>query len=174
MPNFLQSDFFLQILPIHLNIDDPNRSKLCLIRKVPTPIKPVELSSDHSQITLAYFDKKSTVDYIGAVQGIPVAFDAKECATDTFPLANIHTHQMQFMEDFEKQQGIAFFLLYFSHRDIFYYLRFFDVKIFWNRMEEGGRKSFKFDELDENFFFESPNGLWVPYLKPMQKDLDCR
>ena len=36
-------------------------------------------------ITLAYFEQKSTVDYIGAVQGIPVCFDAKECNTDTFP-----------------------------------------------------------------------------------------
>ena len=58
-------------------------------------------------ITLAYFDQKSTVDYIGAIQGIPVCFDAKECHTDTFPLANIHPHQVQFMEDFEKQGGVS-------------------------------------------------------------------
>ena len=56
-------------------------------------------------ITLAYFEQKSTVDYIGAVQGIPVCFDAKECDSDTFPLQNIHAHQVQFMEDFEKQEG---------------------------------------------------------------------
>ena len=39
-------------------------------------------------------DQKSTVDYIGAVQGIPVCFDAKECAADTFSLQNIHRHQV--------------------------------------------------------------------------------
>lgn len=49
---------------------------------------------------------KSTVDYIGVVQGIPVCFDAKETAVDIFPLQNIHEHQVNFMSDFEKQQGI--------------------------------------------------------------------
>ena len=58
---------------------------LALIQKIPTPITPVKMDKEHRQITLAYFEKKSTVDYIGAVQGIPVCFDAKECSADTFP-----------------------------------------------------------------------------------------
>ena len=79
---------------------------LALIQKIPTPITTVKMDKDHHQITLAYFDQRSTVDYIGAVQGIPVCFDAKECNVDTFPLHNIHEHQMKFMSDFEKQEGI--------------------------------------------------------------------
>ena len=59
---------------------------LALIQKVPTPITPIKIDSESRHITLAYFDQKSTVDYIGAVQGIPVCFDAKECAVDTFSL----------------------------------------------------------------------------------------
>ena len=55
-------------------------------------------SSRH--ITLAYFEQKSTVDYIGVVQGIPVCFDAKECQVNTFPLQNIHPHQVEFMREF--------------------------------------------------------------------------
>ena len=86
---------------------------LALIQKVPTPITPIKIDKDQRQITLAYFGQKSTVDYIGAVQGIPVCFDAKECAADTFALQNIHEHQVVFMEKFEKQGGIAFFLIYF-------------------------------------------------------------
>ena len=74
---------------------------LALVQKIPTPITPVEMSKNHRCITLAYFEKQSTVDYIGAVQGIPVCFDAKECASDTFPLANIHEHQLAFMRAFE-------------------------------------------------------------------------
>ena len=58
---------------------------LCLIQKVPTPITPINIDKDTRHITLAYFDKKSTVDYIGVVQGIPVCFDAKECHSDLFP-----------------------------------------------------------------------------------------
>ena len=92
---------------------------LVLIQKIPTPITPINIDKESRHITLAYFEQKSTVDYIGVVQGIPVCFDAKECHTDTFPLANIHEHQVIFMERFEKQQGIAFLLIYFTHRDEF-------------------------------------------------------
>ena len=95
---------------------------LALIQKVPTPITPIRIDQEHRHITLAYFDKKSTVDYIGAVQGIPVCFDAKECQTEVFPLANIHEHQLLFMQEFEKQKGVAFLLLYFAEKNIFYYL----------------------------------------------------
>ena len=62
---------------------------LALIQKIPTPITPMEIDRQTKHITLAYFDQKSTVDYIGAVQGVPVCFDAKECAQDTFSLRNI-------------------------------------------------------------------------------------
>ena len=82
---------------------------LALIQKIPTPITPVRMDKENRHITLAYFEQRSTVDYIGAVQGIPVCFDAKECAADTFPLANIHPHQVEFMQAFEKQGGVASF-----------------------------------------------------------------
>ena len=71
---------------------------LALIQKIPTPITPIAIDKVSRHITLAYFDQKSTVDYIGVVQGIPVCFDAKECNSDTFPLANVHAHQVTFME----------------------------------------------------------------------------
>ena len=84
---------------------------LALIQKIPSPITPINIDKENRHITLAYFDQKSTVDYIGAVQGIPVCFDAKECAVDTFSLQNIHDHQVEFMMNFEKQGGIAFLIL---------------------------------------------------------------
>lgn len=83
--------------------------KLGLIQKIPTPITPVKINEETRQISLAYFEQKSTVDYIGAVQGIPVCFDAKECKTDTFPLQNIHEHQVTFMKNFEEQGRNFFF-----------------------------------------------------------------
>ena len=46
--------------------------KLALIQKIPTPITPINIDKESRHITLAYFDQKSTVDYIGTVQGIPV------------------------------------------------------------------------------------------------------
>ena len=147
---------------------------LALIQKIPTPITPVEMDKEHGHITLAYFDKKSTVDYIGVVQGVPVCFDAKECAADTFALQNIHEHQVLFMRDFEKQEGIAFILIYFTKRDIYYYMRDEELERFWKRAEDGGRKSFRYDELDEAFFFKSTNGYYIPYLEMLEKDLELR
>lgn len=147
---------------------------LALIQKIPTPITPIDIDKETRHITLAYFEKKSTIDYIGAVQGIPVCFDAKECHLDAFPMHNIHEHQMTFMEDFEKQDGISFFLIYFSHREIYYYMRFEEALKFWNRGRSGGRKSVRIEELDDEFFFSSSNGYFLPYLDMINKDLGKR
>ncbi len=159
---------------INLTNDKYREKHLALIQKVPTPITPVEIDQSTRHITLAYFDQKSTVDYIGAVQGVPVCFDAKECKYDTFALDNIHEHQIKFMEDFERQDGVAFFLINYTNKNLYYYMRFSEVKVFWDRMEQGGRKSFRFDELDEAWFFKEKAGLFVPYLPMLQKDLEER
>lgn len=147
---------------------------LALIQKVPTPITPIKFDKESRHITLAYFDQKSTVDYIGAVQGIPVCFDAKECKTDTFPLANIHKHQIEFMLDFEKQQGVAFFLIYFIKEDVFYYLTLEKLLEFIDRAENGGIKRFKFEELPPEFILERSREVLVPYLDGIEKDLEKR
>ena len=147
---------------------------LALIQKIPTPITPIRIDKDERHITLAYFDQKSTVDYIGAVQGLPVCFDAKECAADTFALANIHEHQVNFMENFEKQGGVAFFILFFCHKNQFYYLPYAHLRYFWDRAKEGGRKSFRYDELNPEYFLPKKQGILVPYLDMIQKDLDTR
>lgn len=147
---------------------------LALIQKIPTPITPIKMDKEHRQITLAYFEQKSTVDYIGAVQGIPICFDAKECAADTFSLQNIHEHQVRFMEQFEKQGGIAFFLIYYTARDAFYYLPYEMLRFFWDRAKEGGRKSFRYEELNPAYLLPKINGILVPYLEIVKKDLEDR
>ena len=144
---------------------------LALIQKIPTPITPVKMDKNTRHITLAYFEQKSTVDYIGAVQGIPVCFDAKECAADTIPQANIHAHHMRFMKEFEQQKGIAFLLLFFRSRDEIYYLPYRDAEHFWNRAEEGGRKSFTYEEIDRTYRVSGTTGLPDHFLEQIQKDL---
>lgn len=146
-------------------------SGLALIQKIPTPITPMRIDREAGHITLAYFDQKSTVDYIGVVQGIPVCFDAKECAEKTFSLRNIHPHQVQFMREFESQDGIAFFLIYYTKEEIFYYLPFRLFLPFWERSMKGGRKSFRMDELDLTYIIPREKGLIIPYLEMVNKDL---
>ena len=154
--------------------DSYREKKLALIQKVPTPITPISIDKESRHITLAYFDQKSTVDYIGAVQGIPVCFDAKECAVETFPLHNIHPHQIAFMREFEEQGGISFIILSYTVKNEIYYLPFDEILRFWTRMEEGGRKSFTYEEVDKSWQIRSCRDIFVHYLEMIQKDLDRR
>lgn len=147
---------------------------LALVQKIPTPIKPINIDQATRHITLAYFEQKSTVDYIGVVQGIPVCFDAKECVGDRFPLSNVHEHQMKFMEQFERQEGIAFLLIYFKNREKYMYLRFQKLLEFWQRMQQGGRKSFAIDEMEPEFEISTYSGTFLHYLEPLQRDLQQR
>ncbi|MDK2808055.1 MAG: recombination protein [Clostridiales bacterium] len=159
---------------INLTNEKYRANQLALIQKVPTPIKPIKIDSASHQITLAYFEQKSTVDYIGVVQGIPVCFDAKECATDSFPLQNIHEHQVAFMTEFERQQGVAFLLLFFKKQNVFYYLTYEKMMEFWNRCKAGGKGSFRFEELDPHYQISTNNGVFVHYLELLNQDLKNR
>ncbi len=78
------------------------------------------------------------------------------------------------MRDFDRQSGIAFFLIYFTARDIMYYMSIRELNVFWDRMENGGRKSFRFEELKDRYFMSHKGGQIVPYLDMIQLDLDDR
>lgn len=157
------------------NTNELYRNKgLALVQKIPTPITPVKVDNDKGVISQAYFEKDSTVDYIGVVQSVPICFDAKECATDTFNMRNIHEHQIEFMRDFEKQGGISFIVVMFSARNEYYYLRFAELLVYLERIKNGHPKNFKYEELDKNFFIKAEGGALVHYLKGVQSDLKLR
>lgn len=147
---------------------------LALIQKIPTPITPVEYEKNSHQIKLAYFDKKSTVDYIGVVQGVPVCFDAKECASDRFAISNIHEHQYLFMKDFEIQEGLAFILIYYSKLDKYYYMRFKELDNIYRRYQNNELKSFHISSLYEEYFIKTKCFNLVHYLDGIKLDLSSR
>ncbi len=154
--------------------NEKNRAKnLALIQKIPTPITPVRMDKETRQITLAYFEQRSTVDYIGVVQGIPVCFDAKECKTKNFPIQNIHEHQIVFMQDFEKQGGVAFLIIAFTQQNRYFYLPYKNVADFWNRAHTGHSKHFMIDELDPEWEIRC-TGYYLHYLENLQKDILSR
>lgn len=150
------------------------KQKLALVQKIPTPITPIEMDKEKHQIRLAYFEKKSTVDYIGVVQGIPICFDAKECNTNTFSLQNIHEHQIRFMESFEEQSGIAFILVNYTHIDETYLIPFAELKRFYMRMQGGGRKSIPFSEMPKTYPVQRSREILVHYLKALNSYLNDR
>ena len=168
----LRGDAFEEL--INLANERYRTAGLALVQKIPTPIKPVELDQQRGNIKKAYFEKRSTVDYIGVVQGIPICFDAKECNKPTFPLQNIHEHQVKFMEDFESQDGIAFMVIYFSDTDEYYYSPFKEIKKYWTRAVNGGRKSIKREEFTEGYYLDITGKTTVPYLEGLKEDLEER
>ena len=94
-----------------------------------------------------------------------------ESAVDTFPLQNIHEHQVKFMQAMEEQNGIAFILLYYTHRHEAYYVPLSDIVYFWNRGQNGGRKSFTYDEIDKTLQIPIKNGVFLHFLEQLQLDL---
>lgn len=159
---------------INHSIEIYRRQKLALIQKVPTPITPIEIDKKSRHITLAYFDKKSTVDYLGVVQGIPVCFDAKECNRDTFSLSNIHEHQIEFMREFEEQGGISFIMISFTKKDEMYLIPFTKLSEYWENMKNGGRKSVRYEELSLNYKINRHRDILVHFLDALNRYLEGR
>ena len=176
MPSFksrgLRGSFFEEL------INETNEyyrdNGIALVHKIPTPITPIEIDKESKHITLAYFDQVSTVDYVGVAQGVPICFDCKECVADTFPLQNVHAHQVKYMKDFEAQGGIAFLLIYDTSRDIIYYMNYPELAYFYERQENGGRKSIRFEELNGANFHRKSDNLYINYLEYVNDDLEKR
>jgi len=146
--------------------NDMYRAKgLALVLKLPTDITPVEVDNKAHTISRAYFEKKSTVDYIGAAQGIPLCFDAKETTRKSLPIQNIHAHQIEFMSEFEAQRGVAFLLVRFVLLDEVYYLPFRLLKQFWDAAANGGRKSIPYNVFEPRYKVENKGGFIVHYLE---------
>ena len=92
----------------------------------------------------------------------------------TFALQNIHAHQVAFMEEFEHQGGISFLLIFYTGKNEIIYLPYREVRRFWDRGANGGRKSFRFEEIAVSYPVKQHGGFLVPYLDAIQQDLDDR
>jgi len=153
---------------INITNSEYQKHALAAVIKVPTPITPTEIDKSKGVITLAYFDKKSTVDYIGNVQGIPICFDAKETSLKSLPIQNIHPHQIEFMESFTQQGGIAFILVYFSHYNEYYFVDFKTIKSYFDNSRSGERKSIPYSSLDKKYKIERKDSFLLHYLQALQ------
>jgi recombination protein U len=139
---------------------------LAVVQKIPTPITPIEVDNHNHTISKAYFGQQSTVDYIGVTQGLPICFDAKETSRTSLPLRNIHSHQIGFMNDFEKQGGVCFLLVNFVQRNEVFFLPFIELKRYWDT--EGGRKSIPYDGFNKLYLVNNLKGFPLHYLEPLR------
>lgn len=79
------------------------------------------------------------------------------------------------MKEFEAQGGVAFIILSFTAENEIYYVPFDVVNRFWERMEEGGRKSFTYDEVvPEAYRIRSHRDMYVHYLEGTSRILTGR
>lgn len=93
-----------------------------VIYKKATPIGIVKMSYENSKkiIEKAYFKEPSTLDYNGIYKGRYLEFDAKECQSKTsFPLKNLHQHQLEHLKRIIAHQGIAFLIIYMNEKYFF-------------------------------------------------------
>ncbi len=118
---------------------------IAIIYKKPTPIGIVEVDyANNAQIKKAYFKEPSTLDYNGIYLGKYVEFDAKECHSKTsFPLKNIHDHQLKHLARIIKHGGICFLVI--SMNDNYYLFKGEDLLEF---IKDTTRKSIPFEVID--------------------------
>lgn len=138
------------------------------IQKVATPWKVIRRGK---QIVSAFPEKKSTVDFIGAYNGRPIAFDAKSTRERTrFPLSNVGEHQFNFLKRWHENGGISFLLVDFSKLKETYILPFKELETWWNEAQRGGRKSIPYEFfLVECDLVKSKNGILLDYLSVLDK-----
>jgi len=123
-----------------------------VIHKKPIPIKVVNVKYPNRQsavIDKAFYVVPSTTDYNGIYKGNHIDFEAKETSNKTsFPLQNIHSHQVEHLIKIHKHGGISFLLVRFTAHNELYLLFADDLYKFYERSITG-RKSITYSELKE-------------------------
>lgn len=92
-------------------------NNIAFIYKKPTPIQIVktDYSKNNAIIKEAYFKEPSTTDYNGLYKGMYIDFEAKETENKTsFPLSNLHMHQIRHIENIINNDGIGFLIVRFN------------------------------------------------------------
>ena len=146
------------------------KEKKAYIYKKPTPIKISKVDYSRSKIVEAFFDTQSTLDYNGLYKGKYIEFDAKETNNKTsFPLANIHNHQIEHIKNILSQDGIVFLIVRFNLIDKNYLLMGKDLIDF---IESNDRKSIPIDYFEDKAY--NLEVKYIPrldYLKVLEKEV---
>lgn len=127
-------------MTLEAELNDSNKyyleNDIAVVYKKPTPVKVVKQVNE--KIVNAYFEKPSTTDYNGLYEGKYIDFEAKETKSTSFPLNNIHPHQIKHLENVLKHGGICFLIVRFTKINETYLLFAKDFIFF---IENESRKS---------------------------------
>lgn len=161
--------------------DDLNQSNqyyrendIAYIYKKPTPIKITAVdyrSRKAATIKEAFFMEPSTTDYNGIYRGHYIDFEAKETKIKTsFPLSNIHPHQLKHLAAIVKHGGIGFMIVRFSLQNETYLLE--ATKLF-SFLETSKKKSIPLAFFKkEAYIIPVTYQPRLPYLKIIDKILE--
>ncbi len=146
---------------------------IAVIYKKPIPVQIVKVdypSRSTAVIKEAYYKIPSTTDYNGIYKGKYIDFEAKETANKTsFPLSNIHVHQIEHLEKVSKHGGISFLLIYFKVLSEIYLIEAKYIVDYYKRSKEG-RKSIKYEEIKEKgYLIKEGYSPRIDYLKVIDK-----
>jgi len=125
------------------DINDTNNyylvNDIAIIHKKPTPItinKVDYKSRVDAVIKEAHFKIPSTTDYNGIYKGKYIDFEAKETKSLTsFPLNNIHKHQIDHLKNIYRHGGIGFIIVRFTKLNKTYLLFIEDLISFMDTSE---------------------------------------
>ena len=141
-------------------------NNIAFIYKKPTPIQvtKVDYSKNNAIIKEAYFKEPSTTDYNGLYNGKYIDFEAKETDSKTsFPLKNIHKHQINHIKNIIENNGIGFLIVRFTKLNKTYLLLGTDLINFINNND---RKSIPIIFFEENaYLIEEKYMPRIDYLK---------
>lgn len=123
-PNGIKKNFKVSTgnrgMTLENDLNDSNiyyrNNNIAIIYKKPTPItinKVDYKARNDAVITEAHFIVPSTTDYNGVYNGYYIDFEAKETRKNYFPLANIHTHQIEHLKKIKNCGGIGFLIVKF-------------------------------------------------------------
>ena len=144
-----------------------------VIYKKPTPItinKVDYKSRDNAVIKEAHFKIPSTTDYNGIYKGRYIDFEAKEIQSKTsFPLTNIHPHQIEHLKKITEHGGIGFIIVRFTTLNETYYLSYKNFKEF---LDKFSRKSIPIEYFKEKgYLIKDSLRPRIDYLKIVDKEL---
>lgn len=140
-----------------------------VIYKKPTPVQIVKVdypSRNKAVITEAYYKTPSTTDYNGIYKGKYIDFECKEChSTTSFPLANIHPHQISHLQKIIAHGGIGFLIVSFNKYNEFYVVPFDFINSYWIS-QENLRKSIPYKAFKDNcYLIKETYAPSIDYLK---------
>ena len=144
---------------------------IALIYKKPTPIRITKTNYTNMRITDGFFESPSTLDYNGIYKGYYIEFDAKETKSKTsFPIDNIHKHQIEYIKKVIKHGGIVFLIVRFSTLNKDFVIKGKDLI---NYIEGNERKSIPLSYFEENTYkIEIKYAPRLDYIKVIDKIID--